>query len=42
MMDAPSPVTEEQLKELHIALRRPPEGREGSNPAARPREGDNS
>ena len=42
MMDAPGPVTEEQLKELNIALRRPPEGREGSNPVSRPSEGDNS
>ncbi len=42
MMDAPGPVTEEQLKELGIALRRPPKGREGSNPASRPGEGDNS
>jgi aspartyl-tRNA synthetase len=42
MMDAPGPVTEDQLKELHIALRRSPEGRMGSNPASRPSEGDNS
>ncbi len=38
MMDAPGPVTEDQLKELHIALRRPPEGEPGSNPATRPGE----
>jgi aspartyl-tRNA synthetase len=38
MMDAPGPVTEEQLKELHISLRRRPEGEPGSNPAARPGE----
>jgi aspartyl-tRNA synthetase len=25
MMDAPSPVSEEQLRELHISLRLPPE-----------------
>ena len=42
MMDAPGPVAEEQLKELHITLRRPPEGKQGSNPASRPSEGDNS
>jgi aspartyl-tRNA synthetase len=41
MMDAPGPVTEDQLKELHIALRRPPEGPRGSDPAARPSEGNN-
>ncbi len=38
MMDAPGPVTEEQLRELHIALRRPPEGKTGENPASRPGE----
>ena len=38
MMDAPGPVTEEQLKELHISLRRRPEGEAGSNPASRPGE----
>ncbi len=38
MMDAPGPVTEDQLKELHISLRRRPEGEPGSNPAARPGE----
>ena len=41
MMDAPGPVAEEQLKELHIALRRRPEGPQGSDPAARPSEGNN-
>jgi aspartyl-tRNA synthetase len=39
MMDAPGPVTEEQLKELHISLRRRPEGQPGANPASRPAEG---
>jgi aspartyl-tRNA synthetase len=41
MMDAPGPVSEEQLKELHIALRRRPEGERGSDPASRPGEGNN-
>jgi aspartyl-tRNA synthetase len=41
MMDAPGPVAEEQLKELHIALRRRPEGPQGSDPVARPSEGNN-
>ena len=41
MMDAPGPVSEDQLKELHIALRRPPGGPQGSDPAARPSEGNN-
>ncbi len=41
MMDAPGPVTEDQLKELHIALRRRPEGKTGVNPATRPSEGKN-
>ncbi|HJQ30195.1 MAG TPA: aspartate--tRNA ligase [Rubrobacter sp.] len=41
MMDAPGPVSEEQLKELHISLRRRPEGERGSNPASRPGEGNN-
>jgi aspartyl-tRNA synthetase len=41
MMDAPGPVSEEQLKELNISLRRRPEGERGSDPAARPREGNN-
>jgi aspartyl-tRNA synthetase len=40
MMDAPGPVSEEQLKELNISLRRP-EGERGSDPAARPGEGNN-
>ena len=39
MMDAPGPVAEEQLKELHISLRRRPEGQTGANPASRPAEG---
>jgi aspartyl-tRNA synthetase len=39
MMDAPGPVSDEQLKELNIALRRRPEG--GSDPASRPAEGNN-
>jgi aspartyl-tRNA synthetase len=38
MMDAPGRVTEEQLKELHISLRRLPEDETGSDPAARPSE----
>jgi len=41
MMDAPGPVTEAQLKELNIALRRAPGADKGSNPAARPSEGNN-
>ena len=41
MMDAPGPVSEEQLKELHISLRRRPEGHRGSDPASRPAEGNN-
>jgi aspartyl-tRNA synthetase len=41
MMDAPGPVSEEQLKELNISLRRRPEGERGSDPAARPEEGNN-
>ena len=41
MMDAPGPVSEEQLKELHISLRRRPEGVRGSDPASRPGEGNN-
>jgi aspartyl-tRNA synthetase len=41
MMDAPGPVAEEQLEELHIALRRRPEGPQGSDPVARPSEGNN-
>jgi aspartyl-tRNA synthetase len=38
MMDAPGPVSEDQLKELHISLRRRPEGEPGFNPAAKPGE----
>jgi aspartyl-tRNA synthetase len=41
MMDAPGPVSEEQLKELNISLRRRPEGEGGSDPASRPGEGNN-
>jgi aspartyl-tRNA synthetase len=41
MMDAPGPVSEEQLKELNISLRRRPEGERGSDPASRPGEGNN-
>jgi aspartyl-tRNA synthetase len=41
MMDAPGPVSEEQLKELNISLRRRPEGERGSDPASRPYEGNN-
>jgi hypothetical protein len=32
MMDAPGPVTEDQLKELHISLRRRPEGETAPTP----------
>jgi aspartyl-tRNA synthetase len=39
MMDAPGPVSEVQLKELNISLRRRPEGERGSDPASRPGEG---
>jgi aspartyl-tRNA synthetase len=41
MMDAPGPVSEEQLKELNISLRRRPESERGSDPTARPGEGNN-
>jgi aspartyl-tRNA synthetase len=41
MMDAPGPVSDEQLRELHISLRRSPEGERGSDSASRPREGNN-
>jgi len=41
MMDAPGPVSEEQLKELNISLRRRPAGERGSDPASRPGEGNN-
>ena len=41
MMDAPGPVSEDQLKELHIALRRRPENPQGSDPASNPSEGNN-
>ena len=39
MMDAPGPVSEEQLNELNISLRRQPEGERGADPASRPGEG---
>jgi aspartyl-tRNA synthetase len=41
MMDAPGPVSDEQLKELHISLRRRSEGERGSDPSSRPGEGNN-
>jgi len=41
MMDAPGPVSEEQLKDLNISLRRRPEGERGSDPASQPSEGNN-
>jgi aspartyl-tRNA synthetase len=41
MMDAPGPVSEGQLKELNISLRRRPEGEPGSDPASHPGEGNN-
>jgi aspartyl-tRNA synthetase len=41
MMDAPGPVSEEQLKELNISLRHRPAGERGSDPASRPGEGNN-
>ncbi len=41
MMDAPGPVSEVQLKELNIALRRAPGSDKGSNPATHPSEGNN-
>jgi aspartyl-tRNA synthetase len=41
MMDAPSPVSDGQLKELHISLRRSPEDERGSDPSSRPGEGNN-
>ncbi|MDQ3604272.1 MAG: aspartate--tRNA ligase [Actinomycetota bacterium] len=41
MMDAPGPVSEEQLKELNISLRLRPEGERGSDPASRQGEGNN-
>jgi aspartyl-tRNA synthetase len=41
MMDAPGPVSEEQLRELNISLRRRSEGERGSDPASRPGEGNN-
>jgi aspartyl-tRNA synthetase len=41
MMDAPGPVTEDQLEELHIALRAHPAGKTGTDPTARPEEANN-
>jgi aspartyl-tRNA synthetase len=42
MMDAPGPVSEEKLEELHITLRHPPEahpaGKTGADPTASPEE----
>jgi aspartyl-tRNA synthetase len=38
MMDAPGPVSEDQLEELHIALRARPAGKTGADPTARPEE----
>jgi aspartyl-tRNA synthetase len=38
MMDAPGPVTAEQLEELHIAPRAHPTGKTGADPTARPEE----
>src|SRR5215211_9292944 len=41
MMDAPGPVDEDQLKELHIAVRARPTGKTGSDPTTRPEEANN-
>jgi aspartyl-tRNA synthetase len=41
MMDAPGPVSEDQLEELHIALRAHPAGETGADPTARPEEANN-
>jgi aspartyl-tRNA synthetase len=41
MMDAPGPVPEKQLEELHIALRADPTTKTGADPTARPEEGNN-
>ena len=41
MMDAPGPVSEDQLKELHITPRRRPPDEAGTDPTARPAEGNN-
>jgi hypothetical protein len=41
MMDAPGPVAEDQLEELHIALRARPAGTPGTDPTTRPEEANN-
>ena len=41
MMDAPGPVPEKQLEELHIALRAKPTTKTGADPTARPEEANN-
>jgi aspartyl-tRNA synthetase len=41
MMDAPGPVGEDQLEELHIAVRARPTGKTGTDPTARPGEANN-
>jgi len=41
MMDAPGPVDEDQLKELHIAVSARPTGKTGSDPTTRPEEANN-
>jgi aspartyl-tRNA synthetase len=38
MMDAPGPIAEDQLEELHIALRARPAGKTGVDPTAHPEE----
>ena len=38
MMDAPGPVSEDRLGELHIALRAHPAGEPGTDPTARSEE----
>jgi aspartyl-tRNA synthetase len=41
MMNAPGPVSERQLQELHIALRVDPTTKTGADPTARPEEANN-
>ncbi len=41
MMDAPGPVGDDQLEELHIAVRARPTGKTGTDPTARPEEANN-